>query len=121
MPTILPQSQNKNLLPSNITNTSSPTPRVEPVVQPPRVQTLMTSPTSPPNVKPSTPPRSDQHSNPRIEKPKIKKIPQILPTKQNQAAPQKFQHGLRRSPRNGGTNYCTQAAHNLVTNHLLKF
>ena len=118
---MLPQIQTQYPLPVIIIHPYAPVPRVEPVVQPPRVQTLMTSPTSPPNVKPSTPPRSDQHSNPRIEKPKIKKIPQILPTKQNQAAPQKFQHGLHRSPRNGGTNYCTQAAHNLVTNHLLKF
>ena len=53
---MLPQSQNQNLLPPKIANTPAPDMRLEPVVQPLRLQTFMKSSTSPPRVKPSKSP-----------------------------------------------------------------
>ena len=100
--------------------TPAPDPRVKLVVQPMRVKTLTTAPTSPPRVNPSVSSSSDSYSNPRIKKSKINKIPQILQTKHKQAAPWKVQRQLRHSPRNGGTNFYPQAAHHLGANHLFK-
>ena len=49
---MLPQSYNQNISPPKITNTPEPDPRVEPVVQPLRVQKLTTAPTLLPRVDP---------------------------------------------------------------------
>ena len=51
---------------------------------------------------------------------KIKKIPQILQTKHKKLVQQQVQLRLRHSPRNSGTNFCTQVAQHLIANHLLK-
>ena len=90
LPPMLPQIQNKDLLPPKTTITPAPATRVELVAQPLRVQTRESAPTSPTMVKPSTPPSLDPHLNPWIKKfTKSKKIPQILITKKNQAPPRK--------------------------------
>ena len=79
LPPMLPQSRNKNILPPEITIPPEPDKRVEPEVQPTRVQTLASLPTSTKRVKPSTYPSLDPHSNPWIKKlAKNKRIPQIL-------------------------------------------
>ena len=94
---------------------------VELVAQPSRVQKLESEPRMLPRDKPSTFPSLEPNSNPWIKKiAKNKKIPQILRTKQNQASTRKFQHLLRHSPHNFGINFRTQAAHQLVANHLFK-
>ena len=66
LPPMLPQSQNQNILPLKITNTPSPAPKAEPVVQPTRLQKLTTTLTSPMSEKPPTSPISDPYSNPWI-------------------------------------------------------
>ena len=70
---MLPQSHNKNILPQKITCTPALDLIVEPVVQPLRVKTLASEPTSHPRVKPSTSLSLDPHSNAWIKKfPKIR-------------------------------------------------
>ena len=79
LPPMLPQRQNKNILPPEIISPSAPDMRVEPEVQPTRVQTLASLTTLPPRVKPSDSPSLDPHSNPWIIKiAKNKRIPQTL-------------------------------------------
>ena len=48
LPPILPQSQNENFQPPEITIIPAPSPRVEPVSQPLRVKTQQSEPTPPP-------------------------------------------------------------------------
>ena len=121
LPPMLLQNQNQNIFLPRITNKSAPSPRVELIVQPLRMKTLTTAPKLTPRLKPSISPISDPRSNPWIEKSKIKKISQIIPTKQKQAATRQVQHQLRIYPRNGGTNLRTQAEHNLVANHFSNY
>ena len=56
LPPMLPQSQNENLQPPEITSIPAPDPRVEPVSQPPRVQIQDSSPIPPPIDQPYTSP-----------------------------------------------------------------
>ena len=90
---MLPEIQNKSLLPPKTTSTPKPAPRVEPVAQILKEQVQEPETATPPRVQPSTYHILDPHTNPWIKKfKKIKEIPQIIRTKQNQAAPQKVQH-----------------------------
>ena len=66
-PPMLPQTQSENPHFQNIPSIPVPAPRVEPVLQPPMVQTHQSEPTPPPREKPSTSPILDPHSNPWIK------------------------------------------------------
>ena len=65
---MLPQIQNKNILPQKITIPPISDPRLEPAVQPLRVKTLTSSPTPTPRLKISIPPSLETYANPWIEK-----------------------------------------------------
>ena len=87
--------------------------------QPPRVQTLQSTPTPPPILQSSTSPSLDTHPNPWIKKiAKYLKSPQIPKARKTEVAPRQVQHRLRRSPRKFRQNFCTQAEQHLVANHL---
>ena len=104
-----------------IISTLAQSPRVKPVLQPPKVKTKDSAPTPPPIDHPSSYPILDPYSNPWSKKiSKYKKTPHILKSIKTQAAPRQVQHRLRRSPRNIGTNFPNPAAQNLVANHLFK-
>ena len=121
LPSMLPQSHTPYPSPVIITHTDAPAPRVEPVVQPLRVQTHVTYPISPTRVQHSPSPRLDSFTNPCIKIVyKKKENPHIIPTKQKQASSRQFQNGLCCSPRNGGTNFCTQSSQHLVAHHMFK-
>ena len=116
---MLPQNRNENLRSPEITSIPAPDMRVEPVVQPTMFQTQQSAPTSPPIYQPYISPSLDPI--PLTKKiTKYKKIPHILKTRKTQAAPRQVQHRLRHSLCNFGTNFCNQAAHHLVSNHLFK-
>ena len=59
LPQMLPQSQNENLQPPEITSISPPDPRVEPVSKSPRVKTQESAPTPPPRDQSYTSPSLD--------------------------------------------------------------
>ena len=59
LPPMLPQSQNENLQPPEITSTPAPDPRVKPVSQPPRVKIQVSAPTPPPIYQPYKSPSLD--------------------------------------------------------------
>ena len=63
-PPMLPQSQTQDPSPVIVTHQSAPAPRLEPFVQPPKVKTHMTAPTSPLRVQHTTSPSSDPFTNP---------------------------------------------------------
>ena len=54
LPPILQQSQNENLQPPEITSIPAPDPRLEPVLQPLRLQIQESAPKPPPREQPST-------------------------------------------------------------------
>ena len=59
LPPMLPQSQNENLQPPEITSIPPPDPRVEPVSKSPRVKTQESAPTPPPRDQSYTSPSLD--------------------------------------------------------------
>ena len=121
LPPMLPHSHTQYPSPPIINHPPALDPRVEPVVQPLRVQTHVTYPISPTRVQHSPSPRLDSFTNPCIKIVyKKKENPHIIPTKQKQASSRQFQNGLCCSPRNGGTNFCTQSSQHLVAHHMFK-
>ena len=116
---ILPQTQSKNIQLQNILSIPVPALRVEPVLQPPGIQTFQSAPIPTPRLKPSTSPSLDPHQNPGIENfTKYLKSPQIPKAGKTQVAPRKVQHRLRRSLRSSRMFFRKQAAHHLVVNHI---
>ena len=98
LPPMLPQTQSENLQLKNIPRITVPALRVEPVSQPPRVQTHQSTPTPPQRVQQATSHRLDQDPNPRIKKfTKYLKTPQIPYSRKTQEAPRQVHHRLRRS------------------------
>ena len=67
LPPMLLQSHTQDISPDIITHPDAPYMRVEQVVQPPRVNTTRTSPTSPPRVQHTPSPRPDPFTNPWIK------------------------------------------------------
>ena len=57
LPPMLPQSQNANIQHQKTISTPAPSLRVQPVLQPMRVQTQDSAPTQPPRYRPSIPPQ----------------------------------------------------------------
>ena len=91
LPPMLPQSQNENLQHQKIISTPAPATRLEPVSQPPRVQTQYSAPTPPPIDQPSTSPSLDPHSNPWIKISKnIRKHPRFSNPEKDKRHPGKF-------------------------------
>ena len=120
LPPMLPQNQSENIQLQNNPRIPVLALRVEPVSQPPRVQTHQSSPIPTLREKPFTPPRLDPHPNTWIKKStKYLNTPQIPKSRKTQATPRQVQHRLHRSPRNLRQNFRTQASQHLVANHLL--
>ena len=85
------------------------------------MQTHQSAQRTPPRDKPHTPTSLDPHPNPWIKfLTKSLKSPHIPKSRKTQVATRKVQHRLRRYPRNFRQKFRTQAAQNLVDNHLFK-
>ena len=88
-------------------------------MQPPKVQTQESAPTPPPRDQPSKSPSLDYIPLIKILQ-NIRRYPRFSKPENTQAAPQKVQHHLCRSPHQFGKNFRTQAAQHLVANNLFK-
>ena len=118
---MLPQSQAKNIQHQNVIRTPAPAPRVEQVLQPPRVLTQESAHKQHPRYQTSTPPRLDPHSNPCIRRFKrYKKTPQIIKSKNNKRHPGRFNTDYAGPREMLVQNFGTQASRHLVVNHLFK-
>ena len=116
---MIPQTQSENLQLQNILSITVPAPRVEPILQPPRVKMHKSAPPSSPRAQPSKSPSLDPHPNPWIKiVSKYLKTPQIPKARKTQAAPQQTQHCLLRPPGKFRQIFRTQVAQHLGFNHI---
>ena len=117
---MLPQVQSQTPLPTVITCTAAPYPRVEPFVQTFRVQTSKPVPIAPTRVQHAPSPTLDLSTNPWIEVIyNGKKNNPSIPTKPNPDLSLQVQHCLCCTLLNGGTSFCDQASHHLVADNML--